>query len=134
MSNTSRIFATTVGLLALGAICGALLGALLFLGIVGLSVGFRVPSLGAVLAVGTAVGAPVGVVLAPILGWTLLRHVPIGVALRAVVSWSVGAAVLGWLITPWFAVPSAILGLLWGAWRVRARTRDRQTRQLEQAI
>ena len=78
MSRASRILAVTAGLIALGAICGALLGALVFLGIVGLSEGFRFAPLGAVLAVGAGVGAPVGAVLAPILGWTLLRHVPIG--------------------------------------------------------
>jgi len=101
---------------------------------VGASEGFRVAPLGAVLEVGAAVGAPIGTVIAPILGWTLLRQVPIGAAVGGVVSWCVGAAVLGWLVTPGLAVPLAILGLLWGAWRVRVRAQRQRTGQQEQAI
>ena len=134
MSRAPRIIAVTVGLAVLGALCGGVLGALVFLGMVGGSEGFRIPPLREVLFVGAVVGAPIGAVLAPILGWTLLRQAPIGVAVRAAVLWSAGAALLGWLITPGLAVPFAILGLVWGAWRVSVRTRRHRTSQLEQAI
>jgi hypothetical protein len=112
-----RIVGVTVALSALGGVVGAVLGALSLVGLyIGIG-GWRHPgSLGAPLAVAALFGGGLGLVLAPVAAWTLMRHVPLW---RAIAETSLGTVLgfaAGWLLVPWLgpAAPSPILVALVG--------------------
>jgi len=115
MNRTARIAVATVGLLAAGAVFGALAGAIAVT--IGLAItegpwhalDFEVISLVAV--VGGLMGAP----LLPSAGWLLLRHVPLGLALLGTLAGTVVGGVLGWVIPVLGSqVQSAVLGAVLG--------------------
>ncbi len=84
-----RAFLVTLGLVAGGGLVGAVSGALAFaivLAVVGQSLE---PSL---LAIGGAFGAVTGTVVAPLVSWLFLRHVPLG---RAFAQTALGTIVGG---------------------------------------
>lgn len=128
-----RIIGDTLLLVVGGAVLGAFTGTLC---LVLLSIpGFREwPSgyLTVPIFMGTFVGAPLGAVSAPILGWFVLRRVP---ARRVVVYTPVGtlvgsfvALVLGWLVADvadgrgiFYLVGGAVLGLVGTAFALRTR-------------
>jgi hypothetical protein len=107
----------TVALSALGALVGAVLGALSMLGLYIAIGGWRHPGvLGAPLAVAALFGGALGLVLAPVAAWTLMRHVPLW---RAIAETSLGTVLgfaAGCLLVPWLgpAGPSPILVALSG--------------------
>jgi hypothetical protein len=86
-SRASAI-ARTIGVVALlglaGGVLGGVLTGVLFAGIVFVNGGwhdFTLGTLGSIVAVASGFGAVYGVVLGPILGWTLMRRVPLGRAI-----------------------------------------------------
>ena len=95
MARTRRIIAVTAGLAAAGALTGAVCGVLalapLFITqLLGRHLDRLVTTLG-FLAPAAAVGAVAGLVIGPLLAWSLLRHVP----LWRVILWSAVGTVIG---------------------------------------
>jgi hypothetical protein len=119
MATFSRKLTITLALVLLGALCGAVVGSLVFVGVVVRQGPTGVDLLTAI-EIGSRVGAVVGVLAAPPLGWSALRHVPIGRALLTVVLWPLAGAAVGWLFSAPLAVPLAFVGLMAGvAWAAR---------------
>ncbi|MCC7001821.1 MAG: hypothetical protein IT357_06675 [Gemmatimonadaceae bacterium] len=86
-SRTSAI-ARTIAVVALlglaGGVLGGVLTGVLFSGIVFVNGGwhdFSLRTLGSIIAFASGFGAAYGVVLGPLLGWTLMRRVPLGRAI-----------------------------------------------------
>jgi hypothetical protein len=97
MSRTLRIVAVTVGLLAAGAVAGALAAdaALLLASAVeggGLALNDWEP-----LLLVAGIGALFGGVLLPITAWLFLRRVPLGLALLGTVVGTIVGGSLGWI-------------------------------------
>ena len=92
MSKITRVLSITVGMVGLGAVAGALAGAVVatlvvvVTGIGDLSDG----------VVGAFFGAPLGAVLLPIAGWLSMRRVPIGRALLVTMLGTIAGGLLGW--------------------------------------
>lgn len=109
MSRVERIVVATLALAGAGALAGALVGA------VALPFSMLVTQAGnpaAGVVIGAFLGAPFGTILAPVLGWLLLRRAPIG---RMFVQCGAGSAiggVVGWVGAVSIAAP---LGGLMGA-------------------
>ena len=120
------MFLVTVGLAAAGALCGAVLGALAigFIGLVQDGPGGFLDA--SVLMPGAAAfGATVGVVLAPLAGWILMRHVPLG---RAVSQTAIGTLLgvgIGYVMGPigrlgvFWPILLGVLGFIAAAVRLR---------------
>lgn len=86
-SRTSAI-ARTIAVVALLSLAGGVLGGLLAGGLVSGIVyvnggwhDFTLGALGSIAALASGFGAAYGVVLGPLLGWTLMRRVPLGRAI-----------------------------------------------------
>ena len=134
MKLPAKITLITLGLSALGAIVGSVLGAVLMaLFAVRASAGQHL----GVIGFGGALGAAMGAVLAPIAAWTLMRHVPIW---RAVADTALGTFIgtgIGLLLGPKFPnviwVFPPILGLVgFTAAAVRLRLTKRAPARVEQ--
>ncbi|HEV7589035.1 MAG TPA: hypothetical protein VGO40_13035 [Longimicrobium sp.] len=112
MNRTLRIFAVTAGLLAAGAVAGALAaaGALL----IGLWVsGERVGGSGTeMFGFAAMVGAFFGGLLLPATAWIFLRRVPLGLAVLGTLLGTIVGGALGWVIR---MGPNEIQGGLVGA-------------------
>lgn len=80
----ARILLVTGGLVLTGSVCGALLGAIIWILVLG-----PVHLEGVWLGVGF--GAAIGAAIAPVTGWLLLRRVPLGQA----VGWSAAGTLAG---------------------------------------
>jgi len=107
MNRPLRIVAVTLGLVVAGAVFGAIAGALalaISLTVMGTEV--------FALTFAAFVGGVLGAVTAPVLGWLLLRNVPLGQMFAG----SVGGTVVGGIVG-WFVVVSSygIEGALYGA-------------------
>src|SRR2546423_14681272 len=75
MNRPARIAAVTTGLMGAGAVCGAVTG----IWSLGLVMSISGPlAIDVLLVFGGMVGAVLGAIAAPILGWSLLRRVPFG--------------------------------------------------------
>jgi hypothetical protein len=124
--SPARILAVTAGLVAGGALFGALSAAVAITLSMALLRGFVwTPFLPSAM-----LGAQLGAVLLPIAGWTLLRRVPLwrtltGTIVGTVIGSIVGLVVLGFLLYPlgMFIGPvvGAIVGFLLAAIRLRRR-------------
>ena len=122
-----RILAVTAGLSITGFILGAALGALLFGAASMIAAGFApdlaLPVLRAALGCGI-----LGLVLAPLAAWTLMRHVPLWRALGETALGTALGGIAGYLVPPdsWpfpfpFVPPLlfALLGFVLAALRLR---------------
>ena len=128
-----RILAVTAGLSVTGFVLGAVLGALLFGAAAALAAGARsdleFPVIGAALRFGL-----LGLVLAPLAAWTLMRHVPLWRALGETALGTALGGIAGYLVPAhsWpfpspFAPPLllALLGFVLAALRLRVTHRVR---------
>jgi hypothetical protein len=87
----------TLVLGAVGAVVGAALGAL---ALWGLSIAIRNPRSVELIGAAAGFGGVLGLVLAPVAAWTLMRHVPLW---RAILETAVGTALgvaAGWVLGP----------------------------------
>ena len=105
---------------------GAVAGSVVASGILSAAViardGLSWSDLGMAANVGCRLGIVFGVPFGPALGFSALRHIPIGRAIVAVTLWPLAAAALGALIDARWAVPFALVGLLIGPyWATRRR-------------
>ena len=124
-SRTSAI-ARTIGVVALlglaGGVLGGVLTGVLFSGILYVNGGwhdFTLGALGDIVAVASGFGAAYGVVLGPLLGWTLMRRVPLGRAIgetALLAACGVEIAMIGVVPVPfgmlWLPVVLAVVGAL----------------------
>lgn len=131
----TSIIAETLVLIAVGAILGALTGTacLVLLGVP--SIGeWSLHELGKMVLWGTLVGAPLGALGAPVLGWLLLRHVPVKRSLLyAPLGTLVGsllALLVGWLradiadgVGLFYLVGGGVVGVVLAAVGLRLRYR-----------
>ncbi len=127
-----RIVAITLGLSAIGAVVGAVLGieAMSFLGLVG--TGTRlVPGIASFLPIAAVFGACAGVILAPIAAWTLMRRVPIWKAIAGTALGTTVGVVAGYLLggaydsgLPWLFI-GGFIGFLVAALVLRFRRSKR---------
>jgi hypothetical protein len=98
MNRTTRIVAVTVGLLAAGAVAGAVAAdAALFLASALDGGGVALNDWEPLLVV-AAIGALFGGVLLPITAWLFLRRVPLGLALLGTVVGTIVGGALGWIV------------------------------------
>jgi hypothetical protein len=100
MSRTLRIFAVTAGLLAAGAVAGALaaVAALtIALAATGDAVGLSHTD-GEMLSIVALIGGLFGGVLLPATAWIFLRRVPLGLALLGTLVGTIAGGSLGWIV------------------------------------
>ncbi|MGH7520854.1 MAG: hypothetical protein ACREMI_06220 [Gemmatimonadales bacterium] len=96
MSRALKIARVVLGLVGVGAVFGAIAGAVAITIATSLDGG---PWLDVALFVGIWFGAPLGAIAAPVLGFSLLRRVPLG---RLFVGCAAGTAiggVVGWIVS-----------------------------------
>jgi hypothetical protein len=98
--NALRIAEVTVGLAAVGAGVGSVLGGFLAAMLAARMGGFGRMGGFQVLLAGASFGATAGVVLAPLAAWTLMRRVPIWRAIAETALGTVVGAGIGLLIAP----------------------------------
>ena len=104
-----RIAAVTAGLVVAGVLFGALAGAAALALSLLLTGEFGGRLLPEVFAIAAALGAMLGAVCAPIAGWLLLRHVPLGRAFGGLAIGATLGGVVGWFLPRSFASGDAIL-------------------------
>jgi len=116
-SRLRRIIAVTAGLSVVGFLLGAVLGALLFGAASVVVAGVR-PTL-ALPVVSAAMGCgALGLVLAPLAAWTLMRHVPLWRALGETALGTALGGIVGYLVPadawpfPFPFVPPLLLALV----------------------
>lgn len=93
MNRPLRIVAVTLGLIIAGAVFGAIAGAL--------ALAISLTVMGAqmfALTFAAVVGGALGAVTAPVLGWLLLRHAPLGQMFVGAVGGTVVGGVVGWFV------------------------------------
>jgi hypothetical protein len=128
--RVGRAVSITVAIALVGATIGGVVGGLLFAAWRGLHwiIAFDGDESASVIAVGTAAGAALGAVLAPLTSWVFLRRVPLGKALlQTTVATTVGAAI-GLAVdsvgrTPRFIVPASLVGAIVGFLAAATRLR-----------
>ncbi|HKG90448.1 MAG TPA: hypothetical protein VKA84_01075 [Gemmatimonadaceae bacterium] len=126
-SRPARIAIVTAGLSAAGALVGGACAAV-SLGLVLLCLRVVTPRTsleGAafVLAFASLVGAVTGAVGAPLIGWGLLRRVPLGRAIAGTALGTVAGGAAGWAVMPVLgSAAGALLGFVAGAVYLRLRT------------
>jgi hypothetical protein len=124
--SPARILAVTAGLLAGGALFGALAA--------GIAITIVMALLGGLsrdlFLEAARIGAVLGAVLLPIAGWTLLRRVPLWRALTGTITGTVIGSLLGTVLLGFAAYPlglfvgpplGAVVGFLCAAVRLRRR-------------
>ena len=112
--DPARARRVTLGLVATGALCGGLIGTALLTALLGTGPHGRSPyDLRIGLLFGGTFGALVGAVGAPVLGWGLLRHVPLGRAIGLTALGTVAGALGGYALG-WYATASGVLGFVAG--------------------
>ena len=114
MSRTLRIFAVTVGLLAAGAVLGALAAAAalaIALAASGEPVGLVSHTDREMMSIVAILGALFGGVLLPATAWLFLRRVPLGLALLGTLIGTIVGGALGWVV----GLPDEVQGGLFGA-------------------
>lgn len=121
--SASRIAAITLGLMAVGALCGGAIG-IMITAATSLAERHvvRLEDAGAIVVLGGFFGGAIGAVLAPLLAWVLLREVPIG---RSIVETGAGAllgAAVAFFAAPGYMIAAAILGFVAAGLRLRIAT------------
>ena len=128
-SSLVRASVVTLGLVAVGAIVGAIAGAIVMVG--GVVLSDRGFPRGIYLPIaGGYVGAMIGAPLAPVAGWLLLRHVPLGRAILVTGLGTIAGGVTGLAARVTGnpirgAVICGVLGFLIAAFYLRASLRRR---------
>jgi len=125
-SSPGRILAVTAGLLAGGALFGAIAAVLALVVSSALTDGFAWATEPVALVFAAVAGAAIGAPLFPAAGWLLLRRVPLGIAMIGSMAGTVVGGVGGWLLargndpmtTP---VVGAMLGFVFAAILMRLR-------------
>ena len=118
IDHVERLAIVTAGLGGAGAVLGAVCAAASVAGIALLAGGVHAPgSAGtpALLCVAAAFGSLVGAVGAPILGWSLLRRVPLGRVLAVTTIGTVAGAVVGEQLRALDPFPATLPGVIAGA-------------------
>ena len=107
--SPTRVLLVSLGLGLLGALFGAVLGALTLLVELarGLSGDWQVS-----LIFGAGFGAVVGAVLVPLVAWVFLRRVALSRAIGQTAGGVVAGVALGGLVAPRFCVPLGLLGFV----------------------
>jgi hypothetical protein len=103
MDRRERVLSITLTLVGLGAVGGALCGAIIPPGIMlvtGYPEELLMPGLGRLMALGAGFGALAGGVAGPAVAWGLLRRVPLGKAVLWAVTGTVIGALIGELLVP----------------------------------
>ena len=112
-------------IMVLGAVCGALIGAVLVNVITAISPGgLRPRDIPTFAVMGGVFGAAIGAIFAPLIGWTLLRTVPLG---RAIVVTGIGT-VVGMGVGHWAPareIPGALAGFVVAAVGLRLYQHER---------
>jgi membrane protein YqaA with SNARE-associated domain len=96
MARLGRILAVTAGLIAAGAVFGAVAGALALGVAVLISGGGTDAADAGLLSIPASLGAVIGAVAAPAAGWLALRSVPLWRAVAWTTAGAVGGGVVGW--------------------------------------
>ena len=136
-ASLRRIVAVTGGIIAIGMVCGAVLGSLAFWFQVRLMPGVSVPGDGFKLAMlGIAGGALFGAVLAPIVAWLFLRRVSLARAIGETATGVLLGIAIGAAVHPRSTILFGLAGFvaagarLWWVTRSAATSASRQTWQL----
>lgn len=123
--SPGRVLAVTLGLSALGVVCGGLLGGVaVLLDLRGHIPDSDVGGIPGAFSLGAMAGATVGAVLAPVVGWVFLRRVSLG---RAIAETALG--VLAGILVGAFLLPGrpiyelGLVGFLLAAAGLWFRTR-----------
>lgn len=121
-----RIALVTAGLIGAGAAVGALCAAAALAVVLACNGVFGdrlTPDEWAVfLAVAGVFGAVVGAIGAPVVGWGLLRRVPLGRAIAGTALGTIAGGIVGWVAQPVLgAIAGALLGLVGVAAYLRRR-------------
>ena len=129
--SLSRAIAVTLGLVAVGSVCGAALGGIALL----IDLRRFIPEVemggaSGVFLSGAFFGAILGAALAPITGWTFLRRVSLGRAIGQTALGALGGILAGAILRPGRAVMFAWIGFavaaihLWFVTRHAVRHHD----------
>ncbi len=121
-----RVVGVTLGLMALGVCCGAILGAIAsFVESYGLTRWhpLMLREAAGVLFFGAYFGAHVGAVLAPLLAWVFLRRAPLGRAIAQTSLGTLAGVLAGAVFAPGWVVPVAIAGFVTATARLYVVTR-----------
>jgi len=109
-TSIGRAIAVTVGLSALGAMCGALLGGIAILVDLGRDIRFaEVGGVPGAFGLGAALGATFGAVITPVVGWIFLRRVSLG---RAIAETTLGTLAGILAASLWPSRPIYLLGFV----------------------
>lgn len=108
--QAKRVAAVTAALAALGAVVGALGGAVLMIVFALVQGSGPVGQLLPLLARGAAAGGALGLVLGPLAAWLLMRHVPIGLAIGGTALGSIAGAVVGLFVSGSSGIVAFALG------------------------
>lgn len=125
--SPKRILAVTAALLAVGAVCGAVLG-MVILTALGIRFGDirRVGDVWGPLAFAAGFGAAIGAIVTPILAWIFLRRVPLGRAIAETTLGLLAGVALAMVFAPAFWLPAALLGFVVAAVRLFVTSRRAQ--------
>ncbi len=125
-----RIAAVTAGLVAAGALVGALVGVLAFtvwmLPLADLPRPYR--ELAAALPFVGMYGAAMGAVLGPVAAWLLMRRVPLWKAIGGTALGTLAGSLLGLVGDGMMGFPGALLGFAAAAMALRSRSPRRSRR------
>lgn len=109
--SIGRIVAVTVGLSALGIICGGVLGGIaMLLDLRGFIRDADVGGVPGAFSLGAGFGAMAGAVLVPVVGWVFLRRASLGRAIAETALGMLGGMLLGAFV--WPGRPIYLLGLV----------------------
>ncbi len=93
-----RVITVTLGLSAAGAVFGSIAGATALGIALIVSDGLAAFKVLGVLAVPAVIGAGLGALCAPLAGWLLLRHVPLGRAFGGLILGTIVGGLIGWFL------------------------------------
>jgi hypothetical protein len=99
MNHKAKVFLVTVGLMAAGAVFGAIAGILALIIASALTESVSAVMDGEVLAIVGVVGAFFGGVLFPLAMWLVLRSVPLGLAVLGTVVGTALGGMAGWVLS-----------------------------------
>ncbi|HET8713095.1 MAG TPA: hypothetical protein VFM23_05370 [Gemmatimonadales bacterium] len=102
MTSIRRRASITLGLVGAGAISGAAAGTIALTAALLFSPPWSMPNVSLLLVglwFGGVTGAPLGAIAAPLLGWTLLRRVPLGRMFAVLAAGTVIGGIVGWFGT-----------------------------------
>lgn len=108
--SAKQILVVTAGLMAAGAVVGAVLGAATMLGMMLVQERSMLHTAWPAIGIATGFGAAIGAVLAPVFAWGLLRTVPLGRAIGWTALGTIAGVIVGPLLNPAWLIPGALVG------------------------